>query len=373
MAVAAFEAGRAALKAGQRERGVNLLSRSLQSGYQPLLCYRELATGYAALGRHREAAWAEGKSRMLTHQWPAAEAAFVRSAALDPAKPAAYLELSRTQSAQGRLADALQTCDRARKAGADSLDLRLHRASVLGRMERIPEQQRELEAASRLDPARANEPLGNLGRLYHDSQQFDRAITTLEEALRLEAGDGLAHLYLGLAYARRSEDPERAARAADHLLSAALIDPAYFYPWINAGSVLLGMGHVSEAAACYRRAMDGDSRWEGPYLSLSQLLQRQKRLPERKLVLQLYGRARTLEAERQRLENQAKDPAAGAEAHLELGERLLLDGRAKEACVELLIATAARPSLKRAQSRLADACALLDFDDLREEAERALR
>lgn len=372
-AVAAFEAGQGLLSAGRTEAGVNLLSQALQEGYQPLLGYRLLSRGYAALGRKREARWAEGKAASLLHQWPTAESAFRSSVALDPTKPAAYLELARALSAQGRVKDSLQVCTSAEAAHASNLDLSLHKASLLGRLERVPEQQRVLEAAAKLEPARANEPLGNLGRLYYDSQQFDRAIATLGEALRSEEGDAFSHLYLGLAYARHSEDPAQAALAAEHLLRAALGQPEYFYPWINAGSAYRGLGYLPEAAACYRRALDGDSRWEGPYLSLAQVLQRQGRPSGRVLLMKLYARARVLEAQRQQLENRVKSHPLDAGAHLALGDRFLKDGRARDACGELLVAVALQPEMKAAQARLADACALLDFDDIREEAELAAR
>jgi tetratricopeptide (TPR) repeat protein len=372
-AVAAFEAGRAYLRAGDAPAAVPLLTRALGAGYQQILCYDLLAQAYALLGRKREEAWAQGKAEVLRGELKEAQASFRRSLELEPSKPAAYLELARTLSSDGKVEEALAVLRRAQKITPTDMDVALLKAAVLGRLERILEQIRELEAAAALDPRRANEPLGELGKLYYNSQQFDRAIPVLQRALWLEDGDAYSHLYLGLTYARRTEDPVQAEKAVYHLLRAGQAAPDYFYPWMNAGAMLQRLGHLPEAAACYQRAIDGDSRWEGPYLSLSQVLQRQGRLPERKLALKLYARARESEARRQQLDSAANARPGDAKARFALGEQLLRDGRHQEALSELLLSTSLKPRWKEAQARLADVCALLDYDDLRREAERAAR
>lgn len=372
-AVAAFEGGRALLYAGDAAGSIPLLSRALEQGYQPLLCFRLLAKAYAAAQREREAAWARGKEAMLVHAWPRASAAFLQSLAADRTKPAAFVELSRAYSAGGKLWDALKAVEGALKISPQDVEASLLKAAVLGRLERIPEEEKQLEAAAAIAGTRGNEPLGNLGRIYYDSQQFDRAIGTLERALKIDGGDAFSHLYLGLTYARRTEDPRHAALAVEHLLFAAQRQPDNFYPWVNAGSVLQGMKALPEAAACYRRALDGEVRYDGAYLSLALTLQRLGRTAENALMMRLYARTRSTDRTRQELENGAKTHPGDAVAHFRLGDRKLLDGRPKEALGELLVSAALDPSRKETQARIADVCAVLDFDDLLEEAARAAR
>lgn len=371
--ISAFEAGRAYLETGKPTEATRLLSQAWSAGYQPDLCLGFLSRAYTAAGHPRDAAWCEGKLRMSRHEWSKATAAFRKCLELDRSKPVTYLDLARALSAEGKLKEALKILDEAERAGPRDLDRSLLKAAVLGRLERVADEQRELTAAAEWAGKRANEPLGNLGKVLYNSQQFDAAIPALERALKVDDGDSFAHLYLGLTYARRPEDRGQAALAVQHLLRAAAIQRDYHYPWVNAGSTLLGMGADSEAAACYRRAIDGDPRWDAPYLALSQIYQRQGLTGERKFILKLYGRVRETDQRRQETETKAKAATATADDHFALGDRSLRDGRPKEALAELLVAVAQRPGWKQAQGRVADACALLDFDAMREEAESAAR
>lgn len=290
-AVAAFELGRALLETGKPAPATRFLTQAMEADYQAVLCYPLLARAYAQLGMQREASWAQGRACLFRGDFSGAEARFRRSLELDPSKPAAYLDLAKAYAADLKPQQALAVLERAQKSIPGNLEISLLKASLLGRLERVQEQIAELESAAGQSSQRANEPLGELGKLYYGSQQYDRAIGTLERAVRLESGDALSHFYLGLSYSRRTERPEDAALAVTHLLRTARAQPDYHYPWINAGSVLLRLNHLPEAAACFRRAIDGDSRWDGPYLSLAQTLQRQHRPQERALLLRLYARA----------------------------------------------------------------------------------
>ena len=371
--VAAFEAGQAALAAGDAERAIPLLETAQRAGYQEVLCYDALARAYATRGRRAEAAWVRGKAQSLRGQLPAAQASFRASLAAEPASARYAVDLAQALSSEHKITEALAVVERAQRGMPGNVDVALLKAAILGRLERVQEQAATLEHAATLDPARANEAWGNLGKSLYESQQFDRATVTLKRAVDAEPGDALAHMYLGLTYARHTEDPEQGRAAVRHLLQAAQDTPAYHYPWMNAGSVLQTLNLPAEAAATYRAAIHGDNRWEGPYLSLAQVLQRQGRVRERELVLRLYGQARELEALRVRLENAVKARRADPAAHLELGDRLLRDGRTGEALRELLLAASLRPGWKAAQARLADACALLGYEDLYRAAQQAAR
>ena len=295
------------------------------------------------------------------------------SVELDPSEPMAYVDLARALEADGRPREALAVLGWAQQVVPGSMDVSLLRAKLLLHLERVPEVIRELTAAAALDPRRANEPLGNLGTVYYDSQQFDRAVPVLERAVQLEDGDAHSHFYLGSIYARRLEEPGRAEKAVDHLLRAAQIQPDYSRPWMAAAAVLRRMGYLPEAAACLRRAIDGEYQSDAPYVRLAELLQLQGRLPERQLVLKQYAAVRDHDLTRTGLEKETRDNPRDAARRCALGDLLLREGRPEKALPELLAAAGMHPNWKQAQARLADACALLGYDDLREEAERAAR
>jgi hypothetical protein len=131
------------------------------------------------------------------------------------------------------------------------------------------------------------------------------------------------------------------------------------------------MGAVPEAAACFRRAIDGESASDGAYVQLARLLQQSGRPAERRLALKLYAARQGYDLKRSKLEHQSQNDMGNAQLQFEMGNLLLSSGRAANAFPHLLRAASVRPGWKAAQRRLADACALLDYDDLREQAERA--
>jgi tetratricopeptide (TPR) repeat protein len=370
---AAFEAGRAFLISGEPEPAIDLLSRAAVSGYQELLCYELLSRAYAKRGRAAEALWAQARARLARGEFASAAAALRRSVSLDPSKPMAYVDRARALQADGKLTEALTVLEQAQKTAPGNLDVSLLKAQLLLHLERVPAVIRELEAAAALDPRRANEPLGNLGTVYFDSQQYDRAIPPLERAVQIEDADAHSHFYLGRIYAREQEEPGRAEKALIHLLRAAQLQPDYSRPWMAAASVLQRMGTLPEAAACLRRAIAGESASDAPYVRLGQLLQRQGRFPERRLILQRYAAIRDHDLTRTTLEKQTRDNPKDADRRYALGELLLREGQPEKALPELLVAAGRRPAWRQARLRLADVCALLGFDDMREEAEGAGR
>src|SRR5260370_17838460 len=124
------------------------------------------------------------------------------------------------------------------------------------------------------------------------------------------------------------------------------------------------MGYPAEGAACLRRAIGGECQSDAPYVRLAELLQLQGRLPERGLVLRQYAAFRDHDLIRTKLEKETRDNPKDAARRYTLGDLLLREGRPEQALPELLAAAAIRPTWKQAQSRLADACALLGYDPL---------
>jgi tetratricopeptide (TPR) repeat protein len=366
----AFHAGRELLLAGDARRAIPFLSRAAAGGHQEVLCYELLARAHTALGEVSDAEWARGRAHLARGQYAAAAAALGQSVAKDATRPLAHVDLATALHSAGRVDEAVSALDRAQKLASHSLEVRLLKAKLLLHQERAADVERELLAAAEIVPARANEPLGNLGTVYYDSQQFDRAIRVLERAVRIEGDDAHSHYYLGRTYARREEDPEQARKAVHHLLRAALMQPDFSRPWMTAADVLQGLGYPSEAAACLRRAIAGESQSDAPYVKLAQLLQVEGRSAERRWLLQRYAEIRDHDLTRTGLEKETRENPRDAERRFRLGELLLREGRPQKALPELLAAAGLRPGWRQAHARLADVCALLGYDEMREAAER---
>ena len=239
--------------------------------------------GRAPSGQRSEALWAQARGQTDRAEFAPAAASLQRSLELDPHRPMAWVDWARALEADGRPREALAVLEQAEQAVAGNLDIHLLKAKLLLHLERVPDVIRELTAAATLDPKRANEPLGNLGTVYYDSQQFDRAVPVLEQAVQREDEDAHSHFYLGRTYARQVETPQRAEKALHHLLRAARMQPDFSRPWMAAAAVFAADGLPSEAAACLRHAIAGECQSDAPYVRLGQLLQLQEQLPERGL------------------------------------------------------------------------------------------
>jgi tetratricopeptide (TPR) repeat protein len=353
------------------QRGIPLLSRAATAGYQDVLCYELLGRAYRTLGRLPDALWAEGRALLIRGQYARAATALRASVTKDSSKPMAHVDLARALHAAGRLDEAVQTLERAQTLAPDHLETRLLKAKLLLHQERAGDVERELLAAAEIAPARANEPLGNLGTVYYDSQQFDRAVPVLQRALRCEENDAHSHYYLGRTYVRRDDDREQALQAVHHLLRAAQMQPDFSRPWMTAAAALQRLEYPAEAAACLRRAIAGESQSDAPYVKLAQLLQTEGRSAERRWLLQRYAAVRDHDLTRTGLEKETRDNPRDAERRFRLGDLLLREGRPEKALPELLAATGLRPEWRAAQDRLADVCALLGYDELREAAAAA--
>jgi tetratricopeptide (TPR) repeat protein len=271
----------------------------------------------------------------------------------------------------GKPAEALAAFRAGRKHHPESLELAMGEAEALYRLDRFAEQARLLEEAAARHPARAHEPLRALGRMYYETRQYDRAISAMERALRTSEADLEAHRTLGICHALRPDDPAHARAALRHLLRAAAIEPDDYDPWTKAGGVLHRLGYAAEAAACYRRAIAWDNWAQAPYVPLARILQREGREAEAALLLRLYRGNRAMERQRVHLENRLSGGQGDAITHYRMGDLLFRNVSFGRAYPYLLIAVSLKPDWKEAQARLADACALLDYLDLWQEAERA--
>lgn len=377
---AAFEAGQAALLAGQPGRAVQYLRRAAEASYQQALCWGHLARAFREVGYAAQAEWMRGRWLVVLGRFEEAASALREAVRQDSESPGIRMDLARALLSIGKggpeLEEALAALEEAERlaatAGPERVDVGLLRASVHFQREHVQAQHEALQAAAGIPTPRAAAALVQLGKEYLDSQQFDRAIEVLRKALGQEES-AAAHLYLGQCYARKPEDAAAAELAVRHLLRAAALQPDLSPAWSTAAAALLRMGHAPEAAACFRRAIRWDPDVAMPYLTLARQLKAEGRSAEGELLLRLYEPRRDRERSRAALSLRADRNASDPAARLAYGELLLREGRPEKALRELLVASSLRPDWRQAHARLADVCALLDYPDMLREAERRLK
>lgn len=369
---AAFEAGRFLVQDGRAKDAIPFLARAGDGGYQTVLCYEWLARAYTALGSPADADWAESRALAERDQRPEAIAAVRRSLRHDPRKEIALEDLANLLKRQAKFREALAQAEQALAVRPDAT-VGLLRADLLGRLARSEEQARMLEAVAAEHPESAVHALRALGDLHFGLARYAAAEAAYERALRAAPDDSESHRQLGACYARTIEEPGAADQALFHLARAAGSNPADDQAWMLLGPVLQRIGRQGEAAACYRRAIIAGKRREMPYLYLARSLERQGRRAEAEWVLRRYRRVRAETVREMELDREAEFHPRDAARRFAWGDFLLHRGQPLEALPELLAATALKPDRKEPQTRLADACALLGFDDMMQEAERAAR
>jgi tetratricopeptide (TPR) repeat protein len=204
--------------------------------------------------------------------------------AADPARGEALELLGGAVSAQGRLAEALDWYDRAKRLRPESPSLRHNRAQALFALGRAPEALAELEEAVRLKPdmhpawnqmgavlAAAGDAPGaerayrraiglrpdhaethyNLALLFQGAGRTEEAIACYRKALQLRPEFAAAHNNLANALAMRGRTQEALA----HYAQALRIDPQLADAYSNLGTTLREMGRVDEAIPLLERAV----------------------------------------------------------------------------------------------------------------------
>lgn len=106
------------------------------------------------------------------------------------------------------------------------------------------------EAALRPGDATA---LNSLGMAYMASQDYGRAREQFAAAVRLDPDYAPAHVNLGLLLA--SEGAGGLEEAIAHYRAAVRLEPADADTWNNLGSALAAQGKLTEASACFMRAL----------------------------------------------------------------------------------------------------------------------
>src|SRR5499433_1028176 len=91
----------------------------------------------------------------------------------------------------------------------------------------------------------------NLGEVYQDRGQFDRAAAHFEQSVRMRPGYGPGHFHLGATRAQQGR-PEEAMREYEE---AVRLMPDSAVPYYNMGLALVALGRPTEAIKCYRQAV----------------------------------------------------------------------------------------------------------------------
>jgi len=107
---------------------------------------------------------------------------------------------------------------------------------------------------------------GNLGMIYMQKRDYDKAIASAERALSLEPGSSwcLYRLGVALSFAAR---PEEAIPLFEKALRLNPLAPATFY--YDFGGALRTANRIEEAAASYKKASEKAPNWFWPHAALA--------------------------------------------------------------------------------------------------------
>ncbi len=223
-------------------------------------------------------------------------------------------------------------------------------------------------AAAASPASRAHE---NLGHVYQDREQLDRAAAHFEQLVRMRPSYGPGHLYLGATRAQQGRPEE----AMPEYEEAARLMPDSAVPYYNMGLALVALRRPAEAIERYRQAVKIVPSYADAHNNLGLLLTEDGKLDEgvahlreavalrpdsasyhSNLGLALARQGRAGEALQELGRAVDLDPR-NAGAHNNLGVMLVSLGRYDDAAVQFREALALSPGLREAQVNLEDATA----------------
>ncbi len=189
-----------------------------------------------------------GKARAVIGRGPAADEAFEKSFALNPARKA--LALAAEHQHAGRWGEAEKLCRevlRGEPRNVNALRLLGTCAAHAGRQR---EAERLLRQAVAQAPDYAEAQL-DLGRVLKEQQRLEEAIAQFEKAIELEPGNFQGHFLLAsvLAPAARSYD------AIDAYRKVLELRPKHPGAWLGLGHMLKTVGRQDEAIEAYRECI----------------------------------------------------------------------------------------------------------------------
>jgi tetratricopeptide (TPR) repeat protein len=185
----------------------------------------------------------------------------------------------------------------------------------------------------------------NLGNVFLDNRQIDKAIEQSKKSLAIDRSDYLAHNNLGLAYIINGQ----VDAAIEQFEITLKIYPDYTIGHINLGGAFAQNQKVDQAIAQFRKALEADPDNTGVHYSLSHVLMLKGRVDEAIVNL------------RKVLDNQPHN----ATAHYNLGLALAQKGLDAEAATEYRKALEDQPRYGQAENNLAWLLATSTQDSVR--------
>jgi len=228
--------GLMAWERGDRERGVELMARSIAIDAECADFHENLGTAYLLTERFGEAAYC-----------------FERAVALDPAAVDAHNNLGLVLARLGRPEEAEVHLRHALDLAPEFAPAWSNLANVLGAQGKFEEAVASGERALEIDPGGIGTYV-NLANALTALGRYDDAIACCRQALTFAPGSADAHGNLGNALAAQ----HRLDEAIACFVRAAELRPAYAEAYMNLGNALLAHGRPAEAVARYRQLLSLD-------------------------------------------------------------------------------------------------------------------
>lgn len=196
-------------------------------------------------------------------EWPRALAPLQAALRLDPAQPAALVNLALAQQRLGQPTAALDCLDRALALAPELTEAHSNRADVLLDLRRPTEALESAERALRWSPHLAVAH-ANRGRALLALGRANEALESQERALQIEPTSALALNHKGMALRQLGRLDEALAQFDQ----ACKLSPAGVASLFNRGNVLLELGRPGEALENYRELLkrlpsDTEARMSG--------------------------------------------------------------------------------------------------------------
>lgn len=291
----------------------------------PAIAYAETPDRAAAY-----LAFLEGRRLESAGQVPQAIAAYERAARLEPDSGVALAELAQLHARQDQADEARAAAERALQADPDQGDAHW----VLGMLAMASAgAQREMETAgqdaalhqaidhfSKALPARAYDPTVyvNLGRLYLQTDQADKAIEPLTSAYNRDAGA----LEAGLLLAQAHERAGHRTRALEVVATVLDSEPRFFRARLLQADLLEREQRWAEAATAYAQAFAENPKATELQVRQATVLLNAERAAEARDVLQAAVLARPADLQARYLLAQAQRALGDLDAAEQTGTAL---------------------------------------------------
>ena len=266
------------------------------------------------------------------------ESLWADTAAKLPTNARAHNNLGQAQFRAGRVADAMQSYERALALQPNYPETHYNLGVALAQRGEVAAAIAHYETALRLQPGYP-EAHNNLGNAFIRTGRVPEAVGHFEAALRLKPDFAEAHSNLGNALLQS----DRPADAAASLQRALEFKPHYPEARYNLGNALAAAGRMADALQNYQEAIRLKPDYAEPHINAGNALLQLDRVPE---AVAHYEAGLRL------------NPSS-AEGHNNLGTVFLHTGRPGDALKHFEQALAARPDFAEAQRNLAEAQAEL--------------